>query len=68
MARRDYDEEVRCPSCSALNVVTYKYSDFSPANQERETGECAACGVQIASAKCLSIWTRLAEPEATKGA
>ena len=37
MARRDYEEEIRCTSCGTLNVVTYKYSDFSPANQERET-------------------------------
>jgi len=54
VARRDYEEEIRCTSCGALNVVSYKYSDFSPANQERETGECAACGARIAGAKCLA--------------
>lgn len=74
MAGREYavagaerKEEVRCSSCGTLNVVTYEYSDFGPANQERETGECAACGARIANAKCLSISTRLAEQTAAKG-
>src|SRR5947209_20478508 len=32
------------PSCGALNLVTYHYSDFGPANEERETGQCVESG------------------------
>lgn len=76
MAGREYavagaerEEEVRCTLCGTLNVVTYRYSDFGPANQERETGKCATCRAQVASAKCLGISTRLAEtkPDVPRG-
>jgi hypothetical protein len=63
LAVTENKEEVRCASCGALNIVTYRYAGFGPANQERETGGCAACGKQIASAKCLSIGTELAPAE-----
>lgn len=60
MAYTESKEEVRCPSCGAFNIVIYRYAGFGPANQERETGECAACGTRIADAKCLVILTELA--------
>ena len=63
MADAEREEEARCVSCGALNVVVYRYSDFEPTNQERETGECVRCGARIASAKCLSISTRLVDAE-----
>jgi hypothetical protein len=63
MAQINQHEEIRCPACGLLNRVTFKYSDFGPANQERETASCAnpKCEAEIASRRCLSISVTLDE-------
>jgi C4-type Zn-finger protein len=61
-------EEVHCPSCEVLNLVTYRYSDFSPASQEQETGRCDKCGAPIGEVlELLEKWVgvhprRMANP------
>jgi phage FluMu protein Com len=59
---REIHDEVLCPSCGTLNLVTYRYSGFDPANQERQTAHCAECGKTIARAKCFSIGTMPMQP------
>jgi DNA-directed RNA polymerase subunit RPC12/RpoP len=59
----EQQEEVRCPYCGTLNLVTYRYSDFDPANQERETGRCDKCGTPIVTAKCIGIDTKQIDEE-----
>ena len=61
MTSREHIETKRCSSCGALNEITYHYGSFGPVNQERETGECAACRTTIARAQCLSILTKVVE-------
>jgi hypothetical protein len=55
-------DEVRCPSCGTLNLVTYRYSYFGPANEKQETADCANCDETIARAECFSIDTMPIQP------
>lgn len=55
MLKKQPGDIIQCTHCGTLNRVTIRYSDFGPANQERETGECISCGHEIISKKCLGI-------------
>jgi hypothetical protein len=54
-----------CPKCKTLNYVLTRYAGYGPANDERETAECAkpGCGATVASEKCFAIFSELS-PEA----
>jgi hypothetical protein len=55
MSRKDVVREVACKYCGAVHIVTYTYSDFSPANSDHESAICIKCSMRLVRERYLGV-------------